>query len=32
MAWQYLSNNRAYQLTMWLPEGVYIYGMKVLYK
>jgi len=32
MAWQHLSNNRAYQLRMSLPEEVYIYGAKVVYE
>jgi len=31
-AWQNLSNNRAYQLAMWLPESVYVYGAKVVYE
>jgi len=31
-AWQNLSNNRAYQLTLGLPEDVYVYGMKVVYE
>jgi len=30
-AWQHLSNNRAYQLTIYVAEDVYIYGMKVVY-
>jgi len=32
MAWQHLSNNRAYQLTMCVPEDVYVYGAKVVYE
>ena len=30
-AWQNVSNNRAYWLTMYVPEGVYVYGAKVVY-
>jgi len=32
MAWQHVSNNRAYELAMYVPEGVRVYGAKVVYE